>query len=109
MSSYYQLPYAAILSRFRLAKHLYLLVQQLLELQMFICGDDCYNASFILKVAAGQAEEVKIVELNEQEHEQEYEDAELMPCQTYNYQVATMVGEQESDRTELVNLSMPPR
>ena len=104
MSSYYQLPYAAILSRFRLAKHLYLLVQQLLELQMFICGDDCYNASFILKVAAGQAEEVKIVELNEH-----YEDAELTPCQTYAYQVATIVGEQESARTELVNLRVPPR
>ena len=39
---------------------------------------------------------------------EDYEDAELTPCQTYNYQVATMVGEQESPRTELVNLSMPP-
>ena len=52
----------------------------------------------------GQAEEVKIVELNEH-----YEDAELTPCQTYAYQVATIVGEQESARTELVNLRVPPR
>ena len=44
------------------------------------------------------------MELNEH-----YEDAELTPCQTYNYQVATMVGEQESARSELVNLRVPPR
>ena len=52
----------------------------------------------------GQAEEVKIVELHEQ-----FLDAELTPCQTYAYQVATIVGEQESARTELVNLRVPPR
>ena len=52
----------------------------------------------------GQEEEPKVIELNEH-----YEDAELMPCQTVTYQVATMVGEQESARTELINLSVPPR
>ena len=49
---------------------------------------------------------MKIVELNEKPN---YEDAELMPCQTVTYQVATMVGEQESARTELINLRVPPR
>ena len=68
----------------------------------FYCNDS-NNARF--KVGGpSQSEEVKIVELNEH-----YEDAELTPCQTYNYQVATMVGEQESARSELVNLRVPPR
>ena len=38
-----------------------------------------------------------------------YEDQDLTPCLTYTYAIATVVGEQESDRTELHNVQVPPK